>query len=36
VLAKTAEAGAPEIQLVVAQNEIVEPSQVFEAEEITS
>jgi pyridoxine kinase len=36
VLAKTAEVGAPEIQLVVAQNEIVEPSQVFEAEEITS
>ena len=36
VLTKTAEAGAPEIQLVVAQQEIVEPSQVFEAEEITS
>jgi len=36
VLVKTAEAGAPEIQLVVAQQEIVEPSQVLEAEEITS
>jgi len=36
VLAKTAEVGAPEIQLVVAQQEIVEPSKVFEAEEITS
>jgi pyridoxine kinase len=35
VLAKTAEVGAPEIQLVAAQQEIVEPSQVFEAEEIT-
>jgi pyridoxine kinase len=35
VLAKTAEAGAPEIQLVAAQQEIVEPSQVFEVEEIT-
>jgi pyridoxine kinase len=34
VLAKTAEVGAPEIQLVVAQNEIVEPSKLFEAEEI--
>jgi pyridoxine kinase len=34
VLAKTAEAGAPEIQLVTAQQEIVEPSQVFAAEEI--
>lgn len=34
VLAKTAEAGAPEIQLVAAQQEIVEPSQVFEAEAI--
>jgi pyridoxine kinase len=36
VLVKTAEAGAPEIQLVVAQQEIVEPSRVFEVEEITS
>jgi pyridoxine kinase len=34
VLAKTAEAGAPEIQLVTAQQEIVEPSKVFEAEAI--
>jgi pyridoxine kinase len=34
VLAKTAEAGAPEIQLIAAQQEIVEPSRVFEAEEI--
>jgi pyridoxine kinase len=34
VLAKTAEAGAPEIQLVTAQQEIVEPSKVFEAEEL--
>jgi pyridoxine kinase len=34
VLAKTAEAGAREIQLVTAQNEIVEPSKVFEAEAI--
>jgi pyridoxine kinase len=34
VLSKTAEAGAPEIQLVTAQQEIVEPSQVFEAEEL--
>jgi pyridoxine kinase len=34
VLARTAEAGAPEIQLVLAQQEIVEPSQIFEAEEI--
>lgn len=32
VLAKTAEAGAGELQLVLAQQEIVEPSQVFEAE----
>jgi len=36
VLSKTAEAGAPEIQLVTAQQEIVEPSQVFEAEDITA
>ncbi len=34
VLSKTAEAGAPEIQLVTAQQEIVEPSRVFEAEAI--
>lgn len=34
VLTKTAEAGAPEIQLVKAQQEIVEPSQVFEAERL--
>jgi pyridoxine kinase len=34
VLSKTAEAGAPEIQLVKAQQEIVEPSRVFEAEPI--
>lgn len=32
VLKKTAEAGAGEIQLVAAQNEIVSPSRVFEAE----
>jgi pyridoxine kinase len=35
LLAKTAEVGAPEIQLVTAQQEIVEPSRVFETEEIT-
>ena len=34
LLAKTAEAGAPEIQLIAAQQEIVEPSRVFEAEAI--
>ena len=34
VLAKTAELGAPEIQLVAAQQEIVEPSRLFKAEEI--
>jgi pyridoxine kinase len=34
VLAKTADAGAPEIQIVTAQQEIVEPSKLFEAEEI--
>jgi pyridoxine kinase len=34
VLAKTAETGAPEIQLVTAQQEIIEPSKVFEAEAI--
>jgi len=34
VLAKTAEAGAPEMLLVTAQQEIVEPSQTFAAEAI--
>jgi pyridoxine kinase len=34
VLAKTVEAGAPEIQLIAAQDEIVEPSRVFEAEQL--
>lgn len=34
VLTKTAEAGSGELQLVVAQQEIVEPSQVFEVEAI--
>jgi pyridoxine kinase len=34
VLSKTLEAGAPEIQIVLAQDEIVNPSQVFEAEDI--
>jgi len=34
VLAKTAEAGAPEIQLVRAQDEIVNPSRMFEAERL--
>ena len=34
VLSKTAEVGAPEIQLVTAQQEIVEPSKLFEAEAI--
>jgi pyridoxine kinase len=34
VLAKTAEAGAPEMQLITAQQEIVEPSKLFEAEAI--
>jgi pyridoxine kinase len=34
VLSKTAEAGAREIQIVTAQQEIVEPSKVFEAQEI--
>ena len=32
VLSKTAEAGAPELQLITAQQEIVEPSKIFEAE----
>jgi pyridoxine kinase len=36
ILSKTAEAGAPEIQLVAAQEEIVEPSQLFEVEEISA
>ncbi len=36
VLAKTADAGAHEIQLVAAQDEIVNPSRLFEAEEIFS
>ena len=35
VLAKTAEVGSREIQLVTAQDEIVKPSRVFEAEKIT-
>jgi pyridoxine kinase len=35
VLSKTAEAGAPEIQLVLAQDEIVKPSRVFEAERLS-
>jgi pyridoxine kinase len=34
VLSRTAEAGAPEIQLVLAQDEIVNPSRVFEAERL--
>ena len=34
VLAKTVEAGAREIQLVAAQDEIVSPSRLFEAEEL--
>jgi len=34
VLAKTAEMGAREIQLVAAQDEIVRPNRIFEAEEI--
>ena len=34
VLVKTAEAGAPEIQLVLAQDEIVNPGKVFEAERL--
>jgi len=36
VLVKTAEAGAPEIQLVAAQEELVNPTQAFEAEDVTS
>jgi pyridoxine kinase len=35
VLAKTADAGAPEIQVVTAQDEIVNPSTLFEAEQLT-
>jgi pyridoxine kinase len=35
VLTKTAEAGAPEIQLVLAQDEIVSPSRTFEAERLS-
>jgi pyridoxine kinase len=34
VVAKAAELGAPEIQIVAAQQEIVEPSMVFEAERL--
>jgi pyridoxine kinase len=34
VLAKTAEVGAGEMQLVAAQNEIMQPSRVFEAEKL--
>ena len=34
VLAKTAEMAAREIQLVAAQDEIVRPNRIFEAEEI--
>jgi pyridoxine kinase len=34
VLSKTAEAGAPEMLLIAAQQEIVEPSKIFEVEEI--
>jgi pyridoxine kinase len=34
VLAKTRELGAPELQIVAAQEEIVQPSQVFEAERL--
>lgn len=36
VLRKTAELGAPEIQVVAAQEEFVNPSEVFEAEEIAA
>ena len=35
VLSKTAEMGAPEIQLVLAQEEILAPSRLFEAEPLT-
>jgi pyridoxine kinase len=36
ILSKTAEAGSREIQLIAAQEEIVHPSQMFEAEEISA
>jgi pyridoxine kinase len=36
VLAKTAEAGTPELQLVAAQDELVDPSRTFDAEDITT
>jgi pyridoxine kinase len=36
VLAKTAEAGAREIQLIAAQDEITNPSRTFEAEALAS
>jgi pyridoxine kinase len=36
VLAKTAEAGAPEMQLVAAQDQLVNPSQSFVAQDITA
>src|SRR5215813_2417242 len=36
VLAKTAEAGAREIQLIAAQDEIINPSRMFEAEALVS
>jgi len=36
VLKKTAEAGTREIQLITAQDELVEPSEAFRAEEITT
>ena len=35
VLAKTVEAGTPEIQLVAAQEELVNPTHTFEAEDVT-
>jgi len=35
VLAKTAEAGTPELQLVGAQDELVNPSRTFDAEDVT-
>jgi pyridoxine kinase len=36
VLAKTAESGAQEIQLIAAQDEIVNPSRLFEPEKIAA
>lgn len=36
VLTKTAEVGGREIQLIAAQDEIVEPKRIFEAEELTA